>query len=103
MENKTLQLQEILESAPKPISLEILNQLTQSLPKSICFIEGKTVIGTGAIYKLDDEISKYHFIITCFHVLSPEYLFESKFKFVGCDPFKIQPEWIGRQSFKPEG
>ena len=102
MGNTTSQLKEILENAPKPISMEILNQLSQSLPKSLCFIDGKTVIGTGALYKLD-EISKYRYIITCFHVLSPEYLFEAKFRFEGCEPFKIQPEWIGRQSFKPVG
>lgn len=102
MGNKNSQFKEILENAPKPISIKILNQLSQSLPKSICFIDGKNEIGTGAIYKLE-EIPIYRCIITCFHVLSPDYLFEAKFKFEGCEPFKIKPEWIGRQSSKPVG
>ena len=101
MGNKTSHLKEILENAPKPIPKKTFDQLSQNLPKSICFIEGKNEIGTGAIFKIE-EIPKFYCIITCFHVLSPKYLFEAIIKFEGFDRFKLKPEWIGRMSFRPK-
>ena len=72
------------------------------MPKSICFIDGRNEIGTGALYEMD-EIPKYRCLVTCFHVLSTDYISEAKIKFKGCDHFKLKPEWIGRKSLKPRG
>ena len=99
MGNKNSQLNELLENAPKPIPKKTFDQLSQNLTKSICFIEGKNEIGTGAIYKIE-EIPKFCCIITCFHVLSQEYLFDAIIKFERIDRFKLKPEWIGRVSFR---
>ena len=93
---------EILESDPKPIRTRLLEQLMQSLPKSICFIETKTGVGTGAIFEIE-EIPKYFCMITCFHVLSPDCVSDALIKFKGCARFKFKPEWIVRKSFKPKG
>ena len=102
MGNINSQSNEILENAPKPIPKKTFDQLSQNLSKSICFIDGKNEIGTGAIYKIE-KISKICCIITCFHVLSPEYLFDAIIKFEGFDRFKFKPEWVGHTSFRPKG
>ena len=102
MNKKSSILNEKLESRQKPIPNKTNVQLLQRLPKSICFIDTQTGSGTGAIFEIE-EIPKYCFMITCFHVLSPDYVSDALIKFEGCERFTFKPEWIVRKSFKPEG
>ena len=92
----------ILENAPLQIPKRTLDQLSAALPRSLCFIRGTQVVGTGAIYRLEANRT-YHFLMTCFHVLSPDDVEKARFRFEGCAPFALKPEWIGAKCFRPVG
>ena len=100
MDERSSVLNEILES--KPIPNKLLKQFIKRLPKSVCFIETEKVMGTGAILEIKEN-PKYCCLVTCFHVLSPEFVCNSLIKFERCEKFTLKPEWIVRISFKPKG
>ena len=94
--------QEVLEKAAKQIPKETLAQLIVDVPRSVCFVDGEKEVGTGALYQIE-KYRKYHFLMTCFHVLSPDYVEKASFKFEGIEPFTLKPEWIGAKCFRPVG
>lgn len=93
---------EIPEKAAKRIPKKKFDELSSCLPKSVCFIDGEDSIGTGSLCEIED-VTHYHCIITCWHVIAPHYIFEAKFKFEGSPYFKLLPEWVGATSYKPQG